>query len=369
MDNQRFRLLVVDHNKLHRESLVNRLQQQGYMVTMAEDGYIAIGMLDVQDFDLVFLERHLPKVDGAKILRQIKANRKWRHIPVIITSTTDDMECASRCIQMGAEDCLRKPFNSSFLLARVEASLGRKEMYDRQVALHEQLALQVQQLTKNTELEQPQQAEILYVLAKLVESRDADGIAHLERTREYCTILGQKLAASTKFRSELTPDYINNLRYAAPLHDIGQVRISDSTLLSEKQLSSVEWESVRMHPIIGADTLRTIQQTNDSDFIRMSIDLVESHHEKWDGAGYPAGKREHEIPLSARIFALADAYDALTSRRCYREAVPHEQASRQLVIERGHQFDPVVVDAFLATQQSFLAVQNRHMMSAQAQSA
>lgn len=369
MDNQRFRLLVVDHNKLHRESLVNRLKQQGYMVTMAEDGYIAIGMLDVQDFDLVFLERHLPKVDGAQILRQIKANRKWRHIPVIITSTIDDMECASRCIQMGAEDCLRKPFNSSFLLARVEASLERKEMYDRQVALHEQLALQVQQLTKDTGIKQPQPAEILYVLAKLVESRDADGIAHLERTREYCTLLGQKLAASTEFRSKVTADYINNLRYAAPLHDIGQVRIPDNTLLSEKQLSSVEWEIVRMHPVIGADTLRTIQRSNDSDFIRVSINLVESHHEQWDGTGYPAGKRKHEIPLSARIFALADAYDALTSRRCYRKAVSHDQAARQLVKVRGRQFDPVIVDAFLAIQQPFQAVQNRHTMPAQAQSA
>ena len=194
-------------------------------------------------------------------------------------------------------------------------------------------------------------------MSKLAESRDPETGEHLERMREYCKILSVQLGKLPKYQPVIDDDFIEDIYAASPLHDIGKVGIVDSVLLKPGQLTAEEWVVMKTHPIIGAATLREVdRQHPGNSLIRMGIDIAESHHERWDGTGYPYGLKNTEIPLVARILSLGDVYDALTSKRCYKEAFDHDK-SRGIVEEnKGSLFDPEVVEAFLATEDEFKRV-------------
>lgn len=354
-------VLVVDDNEMNRDMLVRRLQPLGYEVSVARDGSEAMDMLLQSPFDLVLLDIMMPIKDGFEVLQEMKAHNDLSIIPVIMITALDDTSSAARCIQLGAEDYLTKPFDPILLKARVSSCLERKHLYDQERnyrgqieeynnQLQDRVQQQVQQITSA-------QLGAIFAMSKLAESRDPETGEHLERMREYCKILSVRLGKLPKYQPVIDDDFIEDIYAASPLHDIGKVGIVDSVLLKPGKLTAEEWVVMKTHPIIGAATLREVdRQHPGNSLIRMGIDIAESHHERWDGTGYPYGLKSTEIPLVARILALGDVYDALTSKRCYKEAFDHEK-SRAIVEENnGTLFDPEVVEAFLATEDEFKRV-------------
>jgi len=213
-------------------------------------------------------------------------------------------------------------------------------------------------IKQNEQLRQTEDVTI-FALAYLAEIRDLETGKHLERTSQYVSILVKKLADLPKYSSYLTKRYIRDIVKSAPLHDIGKVGIPDSILKKNGKLTAEEFEIIKRHCEYGANILKTAEQKlGFESFLKIAIQLVMSHHERWDGLGYPHGLKENEIPLSARIMALADVYDALRSERCYKKALSHKKCCMIIKEEKGKQFDPDIVDAFLKTEQFFLEISN-----------
>lgn len=354
-------ILVVDDNEMNRDLLRRRLEQQHLKVMTAEDGQQALDMIAQHDFDMILLDIMMPGINGYQVLEQIKANNNLRHIPVIMISALDEMDSIIRCIEAGADDYLPKPFNPVLLKARVNAGLDKKRWHDQEIAYRQELQYQNQHLEERVgeQVKQIAAAELatIFALSKLSESKDPDTGAHLERMREYCKVLAQQLSRQPRFQSIINSEFITSIYAASPLHDIGKVGIPDHILMKPGKLDSEEWEVMKLHPSIGADTLRAVlKQFPQNPILLTGVEIAESHHERWDGSGYPHNLKGEDIPISARILALADVYDALTSQRCYKEAFEHNRC-RQLIIEgRGSHFDPLVVDAYLEVEDEFVRI-------------
>jgi putative two-component system response regulator len=351
-------ILVVDDIATNRDLLMRRLQPLGFEMVGACNGKEALELLTRQSFDLVLLDVMMPIMDGFELLARIKRSSATSHIPVVMITAMDDVESAARCIEMGAEDYLAKPFNPVLLRARVEACLERKRLHDQEARYRSQIEQYNDELENRVrrqvyELSEAQLAAI-FAMSKLAESRDPETGEHLERMREYCRVLSEQLSRLPKYQAVIDRTFIDNIYAASPLHDIGKVGVDDSVLLKPGTLSEEDWRQMRRHPLIGAATLREVDRQHPGNaFIRSGIDIAEYHHEKWDGSGYPYGAKGESIPLMARILALGDVYDALTSRRCYKQAFGHEK-SRAIILEgKGRHFDPDVVQAFLDTEQEF----------------
>lgn len=351
-------LLVVDDNDANRDMLSRRLERLGHRVYTAVDGFHALEIMADTPFDLILLDVMMPRLDGYGTLRRIKADTALRHIPVIMISALDDISAIVRCIEMGAEDYIPKPFDPILLKARIGASLEKKRLRDQEVVYRKQieeynlhLEDRVREQVSSITLAQ---METIFALSKLAESRDPETGAHLERVREYCKLLVVALAQTDKYALMIDSDFIQNLFIASPLHDIGKVGIPDHILLKPGRYTDEEFTVLKTHPSIGAATLREVNKKNESNsFVKIGIEVAESHHEKWDGTGYPYGLAGDAIPLSARILAVADVYDALRAKRCYKEPLSHE-ASRAIILEgSGKHFDPDVVACFLANEAAF----------------
>ncbi len=360
-----FSILVVDDNEMNRDLLLRRLGNAEFQLSSAMDGEEALAKLRAHSFDLVLLDIMMPVLDGYETLKVIQGDAVLRRVPVIMITALDDVDSAVRCIEMGAVDYVTKPFNPILLRARVDANLGRKRISDQEEHRREEIernnvSLSEEVRAKVLEISQSQLAAI-FAMSKLAESRDPETGEHLERMREYCKLLSEKLGRMPKFQATIDKAFIDNIYAASPLHDIGKVGIDDSVLLKPGALSDEEWAIMKQHPVIGAETLREVdRQHPGNDFIHTGIEIAESHHEKWNGSGYPYGLSGKSIPLVARILALGDVYDALTSRRCYKDAFSHEKS--RSIIEEGHgsHFDPDVVSAFFEAEDDFKRVRQEY---------
>lgn len=347
-------ILVVDDLEANRDMLSRRLRQLGHFVVAAASGREALDLLQANPCDMVLLDLMMPEMDGFAVLQTIKANPALRHLPVIMVSANDEMENVIKCIESGAEDYLPKPFNPVLLRARVEASLQRKKIFDHEAQYQNELEQRVRAQVK--EITSAQLAAI-FAMSKLAESRDTETGAHLERMREYCRALALQLAKLEKYRKVLDAEFVEAIYAASPLHDIGKVGIPDHILLKAGKLNLAEWEVMKTHATIGGNTLRAVDAQHPGNLlIRMGIDIAEGHHEKWDGSGYPNALRGESIPIAARILALADVYDALTSQRCYKKAFAHADALNIIKQGAGSHFDPDVVQGFLDIETEFIRV-------------
>lgn len=354
-------ILVVDDNEMNRDLLQRRLTGEGTRVTTAADGQEALAWLQRAPFDLVLLDVMMPVMDGTEVLEKIQADETLRRTPVIMITALDDVDNAARCIEMGAVDYITKPFNPTLLRARVGACLERKRLADQeeryrqaieQTNLHlsDRVREQVRKISET-------QLSTIFAMSKLAESRDPETGEHLERMREYCKVLSEKMSATAKYQSIIDRPFIDNIYAASPLHDIGKVGVDDHVLLKPGKLTADEWELMRMHPIIGAETLREVDRQHPGNaFLRTGIAIAESHHEKWNGSGYPYGLAGEQIPLVARILALGDVYDALTSKRCYKAAFTHEDSCQIIMRDIGTHFDPDVGQAFLDSAEEFARI-------------
>ncbi len=357
-DAKPFSLLIVDDNEMNRDLLIRRLSDMGFQLSSSVNGKVALEMLREHSFDLVLLDIMMPVMDGYETLRCMQEDAVMSRVPVIIITALDDVGSAVRCIEMGAVDYVTKPFNPVLLKARVESCLERKRLDDQEERYRIQIERSNERLSEEVrakvrEISQAQLAAI-FAMSKLAESRDPETGEHLERMREYCKILSEQLSRMPKYRSVIDRDFVDNVYAASPLHDIGKVGVDDSILLKPGKLTDDEWVLMKKHPVIGAETLCEVNRQHPGNtFIYTGIEIAESHHEKWDGSGYPHGLSGEAIPLAARIVALGDVYDALTSKRCYKDAFDHKK-SRGIIAEcSGTHFDADVVLAFFETEHEF----------------
>lgn len=364
MDRATGKILVVDDDRLARLLLSTSLEEEGYQVETADNGKTGLKMLEEHEYDMLLLDLLMPEMNGYEVLEQLNTNGLLYRMPVVVISALDDLESTVKCIEMGADDYIFKPFERVLLKARVSASLEKKRLRDREIMYRKQIEdynLYLEQRVREQvqEISAAQLATNL-ALAKLAESRDHETGMHLERVREYSRVLLQQLRRRPVYAKAIDDQFIENVYAASVLHDIGKVGIPDSILLKPTSLSVDEFEIMKKHTTIGAETLRTVDRLYPRNrFLIIGIQIAESHHEHWNGQGYPFGLSKTAIPLAGRVMALADVYDALISKRVYKVPWSHQASVRHIVDQRGLHFDPDVVDCFIELEQTFVDIATR----------
>ncbi|TWT37794.1 Cyclic di-GMP phosphodiesterase response regulator RpfG [Posidoniimonas corsicana] len=324
-------VLIAEDDKSSALILEGVLVSLGYEVLVASDGAEAWELLRNNDCRIVISDWQMPHMDGLELCRRIRSRQVSSYVYVILLTSRSGSQNLVEGLQAGADDFITKPFDAAEL--RVRMKVG-----ERVVSL------------ESRDL-------VIFTLAKLAESRDPETGAHLERVREYVRILSQRLMQNERFSSQVDHDFIQMMYLSSPLHDIGKVGIPDDVLLKPGRLTPEEMDRMKQHTVIGGRTLDAALASHPSaSFLQVARDIAWTHHERYDGTGYPNQLAGDDIPLSGRIMALADVYDALTTKRVYKDAMPHAKA-REIVLEgRGTQFDPCVVDAFLQCEQDFVRI-------------
>lgn len=325
------KVLVIDDDIVSSEVLKGTLQHYGYEVHCEYDGVEGFEKIRTGEFSIVISDWDMPGMRGDELCRMVR-QRQWSgYIFFILLTSHDDMQYLVDGLRAGADDFLVKPFKPEELRVRLRTG-------ERVLALESRDVL-------------------LFTLAKLTESRDNETGLHLERIREYGRILAEELSGWSEFKEEVDGDYVQMIYLTSPLHDIGKVGIPDHVLLKPGRLTKEEFEIMKQHAVIGGETLAAAVDVNpDAKYLQIARDIAYSHHEKFDGSGYPFGLAGEDIPLCGRITALADVYDALTSKRVYKERFSTEKA-REIILEgSGSHFDPRIVKAFLAQEEEFVAI-------------
>ncbi len=342
----------------NRDACAKTLTGHGFRVETADNAYDGLTLIKERRPHLILLDTELELVGGIKILRHLKNGKSLNAIPVIMLSSRTDADIASECFRSGADDFLRKPFGAEELLARVRFHV--KNRLHEQYSSNRRIDLEREILRKARELDTLKDATIL-ALAKLAESRDPDTASHLERIMEYVKIIARELSGRERYAGIIDRDFIHNLYHMSALHDIGKVGIPDSILLKKGRLTDEEFEIMKRHTVIGSQALEVVCRRNQSAlYLIMARDIARHHHEKWDGSGYPDGLRGEKIPLAARITTLADVYDALSTKRIYKEPFPIEEVERILEREAGSTLDPDVFQAYQNVRRDFLSVKRKY---------
>ena len=333
-------LLVVDDAAANIDILLEAVGED-YTVRVATDGAAALGSVKKSLPDLILLDVMMPGVDGLEVCRRLKDDPTSRDIPIIFLTALNEDADEARGLELGAVDYITKPFNPAIVKARVRNHLELKKHRDHLEELVKQ---------RTTDLERTQEATIAG-MALLAEYRDPETGGHIQRTKHYVRSLAEAL--SVEYPHELTPVNIDLLYQSSPLHDIGKVAIHDSVLLKPGELTPEEFAEIRLHTIIGSEVIRKVEAfVGASSFLRLAREITEFHHERWDGSGYPHELKGEAIPLSARLMAIADIYDALISQRPYKPPYSHKRAfdiitNGDVRTQPGH-FSPVVLKAFRA---------------------
>ena len=335
-------VLVVEDDPEVRELLVSQMAYLGHACRQAGDAEEAVRIARANPaVSLVLSDVHLPGASGVELLHHLKKLND--NTQVVMITGLQDLDTVQSCLREGAYDYLEKPVELDDLSSVVSKALERSRLLRENELYRANLERLV--LEKTTEIRQTRDIAMM-TLAKLAESRDTETGVHLDRMAAYSRRLAKELQKES-FPREVDPAFIEQLYKSSPLHDIGKVGIPDSILLKPGPLTPDEIRIMQTHPTIGGDTLRSvIEQYEAHTFLRMGMEIAYSHHERWDGSGYPNGIAGEGIPLSARIVALADAYDTITSDRPYKKAFDHTEAVRRVLVDRELHFDPVVVDAF-----------------------
>lgn len=349
---ERQTLLIVD-DAPENLALMTGLLKDKYIVKVANSGERALEIIASQPLpDLVLLDVMMPGIGGLEVCRQLKNNARTAEIPVIFLTSMAEMEDEQAGLDAGAVDYIIKPISPAIVHARVKTHLKLKAAADFLSDRNEFLSLEVERRTRQVQVIQD---VTIMAMASLAETRDNETGNHLRRTQHYVRLLAKTLQSHPRFCEVLSEDMIEALFKSAPLHDIGKVGIPDRILLKRGRLTPEEFEIMKTHTVLGRDTIAAAEKLlgTPSSFLRCALEIAHSHQEKWDGSGYPMGLAGDDIPVSARLMALADVYDALISRRVYKPAFPHAQAVDIIREGRARHFDPDMVDAFLLISDEF----------------
>ena len=358
-------VLVVDDERANIDILVDLLKPQ-YRTLVATSGGQALrraGGLPAPD--IVLLDVMMPEMDGYEVCRRLKADPGTREIPVIFVTALGEVGDEMKGFALGAVDYITKPFSPPIVEARVRAHIENK--HARDFIADRNRVLEQMVLERTRELVATQDATILS-MANLAETRDKETGYHLRRTQGYVRALALELREHPRFKDELDPHAVELLFKSAPLHDIGKIGVPDRILRKPARLDAEEYEEMKRHTVYGYEAIVATEAVLVAagasaaaiSFLRFARQVARSHHEKWDGSGYPDGLRADTIPLSARLMSVADVYDALTSRRVYKPGVPHAQTVVEITNGRGSYFDPDVVEALRARASEFEAIARSH---------
>jgi putative two-component system response regulator len=345
------RILVVDDEPFYIDLLAETLADD-YLISVAKNGEQALRRVQGDSLpNLILLDVLMPEMDGYQACQRLKENPLTCEIPVIFLTTKREVSDELKGFCLGAVDYITKPISIPILQTRVRTHLALAE---QRIALEHLVEERTQQLLRTKDA-------VVCSMGALAEARDEETGNHILRTREYVKVLGHALAKQARYVNLLNERAINLISRAAPLHDIGKVGVPDSVLQKQGRLNDEEKRQMARHVIYGRDAIaKAERQIGATSFTSVAKEIAYYHHEKWDGSGYPTGLTGEEIPLSARMMALADVYDALVSKRYYKEPMSHEEARAQIVQERGAHFDPELVDAFLESGEAFREIAQRY---------
>jgi len=344
------RILLVDDSEINLKVL-EQLLKADYELCRATNGVEALAKVRQFSPDLVLLDIMMPGMDGYETCRQIKAGPLGKFTPVILVSVKASTAERLEGYEAGADDYIVKPFDHDELVAKVKIHFrlrsAMEDLWSANGKIH-QFNSELEHVVSERSTEVVATRDIaIFALAKLAESRDPETGEHLERIRSYCRILAEELSREGPYAEEAGGKFVEDIFRSSPLHDIGKVGIPDAILLKPARLTVDEFEIMKQHTVIGAKALEQAVRHNASgSFLTMAIDIARHHHEWYDGHGYPDGLSGTAIPLAARVIAVADVYDALTSPRVYKPAYDPELARQMIEDEEGKHFDPVVVAAF-----------------------
>ncbi|MBQ4890395.1 two-component system response regulator [Shewanella sp. MMG014] len=351
VESKKATILAIDDTATNIE-VVKGVLSDDYLIQAALSGKVALKIIDKRKPDLILLDVMMPEMDGYQVCQHLKSQDETKDIPIIFLTAKVQEEDETKGLALGAVDYITKPISPAILKERVKNHLLLKASRDLVERQNEILEERVIERTK-------QLAEIqdvaMVAMGALAESRDPETGNHIRRTQHYVKALAIAMAKTPDFKDILTPEIITAMYKSAPLHDIGKVGIQDSILLKPGKLTDEEFDIMKKHTTFGRDALNAAEKSMDiaDNFLIFAKEIAYYHHEKWDGSGYPEGLAGENIPLSARLMAIADVYDALICKRVYKAAFSHEKAVSIIREGKGSHFDPLMVDCFMEITQEF----------------
>jgi len=352
-------VLAIDDDPMVLDILQGAIGKD-YTLLLAADARSGLALATSQPPpDIVLLDVKLPDRHGYDVCQMLKQNQVTENIPVIFLTSHSDVDNITRGLALGAVDYVSKPFNLPILMARLKTHLRLAEanhlLKDQNAHLESLVRLRTRDLQMSHDLS-------MMALGSIAETRDNETGNHIHRTRSYVQVMCDNLSGLERFRHSMNQAIWTDIVKSSPLHDIGKVGIPDHILLKPGKLSVEEFEQMKRHPVIGRDALRSAEARLGSgrSFLGTAMEIAYSHHERWDGTGYPEGKAGTAIPISGRIMAVADVYDALISKRAYKSAMTHETAVALIREGRGSHFDPLIVDCFLENAGLFESIADQY---------
>lgn len=346
------KILIVDDSATDRLIISNILNDCEYYLTC--DGLEAMDILYKQKIDLIILDLNMPRMNGFEVLERLRNDEVLSQIAVIILTNYDETENEIKGLSLGAVDYVRKPLNLESLRKRIEVHVNIRQAQERINAQKEALEEIVLGRTKELILTRD---ITINALISLLEVRNIESSNHSKRIQSMIRRFSEHLSLLPEYCDILTKEYIDELYKTSPLHDIGKVGIPDCILLKPGKLDFEEFEIMKKHTTFGVEALNYHLITQDPPtFIKTAIELAGTHHERYDGKGYPSGLKGHDIPLSGRMLAIVDVYDALTSKRVYKDAIRHREALSMIMEESGTHFDPKLVDSFMEIEKQILEI-------------
>ena len=349
--NDRPCILVVDDEDRNLRVMDAMLVPLGYEVLLASEGEEALQKARELSPDVILLDVMMPRIDGFEVARRLKEEEETRIIPIVMVTALSEVEDRVKALEVGADDFLTKPVDKTELRARVGSLLKVKAYNDHmrnyQKELEAAVAKRTEELRQAFQKVKAASLETIYRLARAAEYKDEDTGAHILRMSHYSAAVARKLG--------LSEGDVEAILYAAPMHDIGKIGIPDRVLQKPAKLDQDEWEIMKQHTVIGGRIL----SGSSAEFIKLGETIALTHHEKWDGSGYPNSLKGEEIPIAGRITAIADVFDALTSRRPYKEPFSIEKSFSIIREGKGSHFDPQVVNAFFSITDEILEIKER----------
>lgn len=342
-------VLIADDDERVRTSLSEILLAKRYKVVIARDGRETLEKVESESPDVILLDIGMPEINGIEVIKDLKKDDEKKLIPIVVVSGQDDVGLRIQALKLGADDFLIKPPHFAELIARVQTLTKVKAYNDYMTNYQKTLEKEVRNRTEQLNIAREElknaSLETVYRLSRAAEYKDEDTAVHIQRMSNYVATIAENIG--------LNKDKKEALLYSSPMHDIGKIGIPDRILLKPGKLNNKEWEIMKRHTLFGENILKGSK----SSFIKLGRTIALTHHEKWDGSGYPNGLKRDEIPIEGRIAALADVFDALTSKRPYKEAFTNEKAYSILKENRGSHFDPELVDVFFDLEEKIIEIQ------------